>query len=86
MNQNKATMELVWHNCVTYKPSEDFNSELYLTDGFEVYRVVYKRDVGFLGDGICIDDTNGSRWWWADIRQTIGGFALFEKSKTCNQL
>lgn len=26
--KNKFTVELVWHNCLTYKPEESFNREL----------------------------------------------------------
>lgn len=76
--KNKFTIELVWHNCPTYKPEEKFNQELYATDGTKFYKVVYKKDVGFVGDGIFIDDTIARNYWWADLLQTINhtrGFA-----------
>lgn len=82
----KFTMGLVWHNCLTYKPSEKYNPCLFVTDGTNFYKVVYKQDVGFVGDGVFIDDSTAENYWWADMLQTIGGSELFEKSKTCNQL
>ena len=78
LQKNKFTMELVWHNCLTYKPEEKFNQELYATDGTKFYKVVYKKDIGFVGDGIFIDDTVAKNYWWADLLQTINhtrGFA-----------
>ena len=37
--KNKFSMELVWHNCLTYKPEEKFNQELYVTDGTKFYLI-----------------------------------------------
>ena len=48
LQKNKFTMELVWHNCLTYKPEENFNQELYVTDGTKFYKVVYKKDISFV--------------------------------------
>ena len=77
--KNKFTMELVWHNCLTYKPEEKFNQELYVTDGTKFYKVVYKNDVGFVGDGIFIDDTIAKDYWWADLLQTINHTSGFKE-------
>ena len=37
--KNKFAVELVWHNCLTYKPEEKFNQELYVTDGTKFYLI-----------------------------------------------
>ena len=37
--KNKFAMELVRHNCLTYKPEEKFNQELYVTDGTKFYLI-----------------------------------------------
>lgn len=57
---------------------------MFATDGTNLYKVVYKRNVSFVGDGVFIDDTTAENYWWADMLQTIGDSELFEKSKTCN--
>lgn len=67
----KYSMQLVWHSCLTYKPSEDYNPELYATDGENLYKVVYEKNTGFVGDGIFITDHNAKNYWWADIIQSI---------------
>lgn len=67
----KYSMQLVWHNCLTYTPSEDYNPELYVTDGTNLYKVVWEKDTGFVGDGIFIAEHNAKNYWWADILQTI---------------
>lgn len=71
MEEKKFSMSIVWHNCLTYKPSEFFNSELFVTNGKCFCKVVYKENVGFVGDGVFIDDTCGKNWWWCDMNQTI---------------
>lgn len=67
----KFKTELVWHNCLTCQPEERFNRELYATNGVRIYKVVYKKGVGFVGDGIFIDDSSAQNFWWADLIQTI---------------
>ena len=37
LQKNKLTMEIVWHNCLTYKPEENFNQELYAKENKYVY-------------------------------------------------
>lgn len=71
MQECKFTMELVWHNCLNCKPSEEFNPRLFVTDGVRLYEVAYKSGVGFAGPGIFIDDSDAEAYWWADIIQTI---------------
>lgn len=69
-------MGLVWHNCKTYPPSEDFNSLLYITNGNVVYPVVYKSGEYFY-NGHLFDINNvdyGEEYWWADLNQTTQGF------------
>ena len=70
---NKFTMELVWHNCLTYPPKEYWNDNLYVTDGTCVHSVKYNKEHGWwsrtTGDYLPFDLL--WEYWWADIEQTV---------------
>lgn len=73
---DKFKMELTWHNCKTCPPEEYFNSCLLVTDGFDVQEMVWDKAFGgFWKVGFDISfDIRGtvlSRYWWADIAQTV---------------
>lgn len=70
---NKFTMELVWHNCCYYPPREDFNSSLYVTDGFSLFEAKYSSKIGWDAYGYYghIRNEDLDKWWWADIAQTV---------------
>lgn len=74
---NKFTMELVWHNCKIYPPTEQFNSHLLVTDGVTIHEMMWDKtafgDGGFLKVGLEIKGDDLHKYWWADINQTIQG-------------
>lgn len=76
---NKYTMELVWHSCTSYLPKEDYNPCLYVTNGREVFPVVWKRDPDWQrfvsGNWYIEPGVNSEGFWWADLVQTVKGFA-----------
>ena len=74
----KKTMELIWHDCTECLPKEDFNPCLYMTDGFKVFHVVYKKELGFFYNGYKI---NPDGHYWADLAQTTIGFFCKTKEK-----
>lgn len=78
---DKMKMELVWHNCVTCQPEEDFVSGLYVTDGRGIFMVDWWRSAGYRNGNFVIDPTKdkSKSWWWSDLRQTTIGF--FKKMK-----
>ena len=80
----KFTMELVWHNCYLYPPSEAYNESLYVTDGNEIMNAIYDVRKGWL---IRIPNTitvfplpskRLTKYWWADIKQTVQGEEKFD--------
>ena len=70
----KFTMELVWHNCETYPPKEDYNDFLIVSDGVGVCEVRWDKEKGFsyfskqFGYRPLVG--NYKKMWWADVRQT----------------
>lgn len=70
---NKFTMELVWHNCKTHPPEEDYNPKLFITDGADVFVISYWSRKGFYDEyvGRSIPSDVLHLYWWADIRQTV---------------
>ena len=75
--KNKFTMELVWHNCKTYPPKEEFNSSLIVTNGDSVLGMVwFSNKYHASGYGFIQDLEN---WWWADIKQTVRGESRFKE-------
>lgn len=78
---DKFTVELTWHNCKTYPPEEDFNDDLYITNGQYVHRVEYSKDEGWydfrMGDYLPFEFLH--EYWWADIAQTVRGASEFKE-------
>lgn len=78
---NKFVMELVWHNCDTNHPKEFENNSLIITDGKNVYPVLWHRAEGYgvvTENGIVsIGLSELKNWWWADIVQTIHNVPRF---------
>lgn len=71
-------MELVWHSCTDYLPKENYNPHLYVTDGRDVFPVVWKDAAGwkrFIAGGWYIEPgRNSDGYWWADLIQTVSKF------------
>ena len=68
----KFKMELVWHNCKTCPPEEDFNSYLLVTDGLDVQEMRWDKIWGGFRNRILeIKGENLTKYWWADIAQTV---------------
>lgn len=78
---NKFTMELVWHNCKTYPPKEEYNDCLCMSNGNYITKVKYHRKYGWLDkeSGIVIQDGDLYKYWWADIKQTVQGEPRFKE-------
>lgn len=74
-NKKKFVMPLVWHNCRTYAPSEDYNSSLIITDGKEIFDMRWDKEEGFYnncsGAYMYLNPATYERWWWADLEQTV---------------
>ena len=71
--KDKFTMQLTWHNCFTCPPTEDFNDNLYISQGKDVIRVTYDATRGWY-DEECneyIPSDLLEYFWWADIKQTF---------------
>ena len=68
-------MELTWHNCNTNHPKEFENNSLIITNGQDIYPLMWHRAEGYgvvTTDGICsLQLSELSQWWWADIKQTV---------------
>lgn len=81
----KHTMELVWHSCTDCPPEEDYNSCLYVTDGEEVFPATWKTDRNwhrFEKGGWYIEvGVNSDGYWWADLIQTVNGFAPVRRNR-----
>jgi hypothetical protein len=71
---NKFTMELVWHNCLTHPPAEFYNDKLYVSDGKYVFQVEYSREHGWYDyeGGMYISPAILQHFWWTDLVQTVG--------------
>lgn len=71
--KDKFTMSLVWHNCKTCPPNEEYNSCLYVTKGGYIFKAVY------YGPDAWINKENNChlpydelhKYWWADIIRTV---------------
>jgi hypothetical protein len=77
--KDKFTMELVWHNCATHPPKEDYNNCLLLSDGrcyFDAEYIGGKYSEN--GEWYDIDlkemipQEELQDFYWADMRQTVG--------------
>ena len=77
----KFTMELVWHNCEECPPSENYNSNLYITNGGWVHRAEYSIEDGWydLRTGYYLPFDLLCRYWWADMEQTVQGEPRFKE-------
>lgn len=78
----KFTMELVWHNCLTYPPKEFSNNALIATNGNDVLGMSWHRTEGYF---VAEDEFHLRRlddlenWWWADMEQTVQGEQRFKE-------
>ena len=69
---DKFKMELTWHNCQTCPPEEDFNPYLLVTDGSIIRDMVWdKKSGGFWMLRFAVSSEELSKYWWADITQTV---------------
>lgn len=71
--KDKFTMQLTWHNCLSCPPTEDFNDNLYISQGEDVIRVTYDAAQGWY-DEECheyIPEDILDCFWWADIKHTF---------------
>lgn len=88
--QNKFKMELTWHSCETCPPEEDYNPCLYVTDGYSIWFMRWKRDPNwqrFEDDGWYIEpNINANMFYWADIIQTIRKESRFSDVRKINRL
>lgn len=76
--KDKFTMELVWHNCATCPPKEDFNANLCVTNGRTVFGTKYDKGEWYDREfGVCIPDDMLVDFWWADVVQTLNAVADF---------
>ena len=69
----KFTMELVWHNCGTYPPSEAWSNRLYITDGNFVSKARYRSDDIWYSEYTksYIPKEMLYKYWWSDLQQTV---------------
>ena len=78
--KDKFTTELVWHNCLTHPPREDFNANLCATNGRTAFGVKYDKGEWYDREfDVIIPQYMLEDFWWADIVQTINGVADFNK-------
>ena len=72
---DKFKMELTWHNCSTCPPEEDFNCDLFFTNGAGVMHGWYNIYCGYNFYGVDDEDQPQEyhlpNLWWADIRRTL---------------
>jgi hypothetical protein len=75
MMTNKFTMNLVWHNCKTHPPKEAFNDNLIMSNGVNVFDMVWSNNHYYAYEsGYDLEN-----WWWADIKQTVRGELRFRE-------
>lgn len=88
MMDNKFTMELVWHNCLSYPPKEFENDNLIVTNGKYVFYLSWHRAEGYwiTTKNTCqpLNFSELENWWWADIEQTVQGDIRFISKKEEN--
>ena len=78
--KDKFKMELVWHNCYSYPPSESYNEHLFVTDGNEVFETKYIKGSGWFDYDKCefLPPELLWKYWWADIERTIRGDVRYD--------
>lgn len=71
--KDKFKINLVWHNCKTCPPEEDWNDQLVITDGVHTTVTQYEKpDIWYdFADECFIPEPDLSEYWWADVRQTM---------------
>jgi hypothetical protein len=69
----QITMELVWHNCMTDSPNEEWSGCLYLTDGNFVSKARYRSDNIWYNEYTksYIPKETLYKYWWASLQQTV---------------
>ena len=84
-------MELVWHNCLTYPPKEDYNSCLLLSNGIDIFDAEYfsktyseEEKWVFKGSSEFVPHDLLCTCYWADMRQTVEKTNEFKKSEQIN--
>lgn len=79
LSSTRRCMELTWHKCTDDLPEESFNPCLYVTDGKDVFAATWKTERGwkrFENGGWYLEPgVNSDGYWWADLVQTVRGFA-----------
>ena len=77
--KDKFKIGLVWHNCHSCPPKEEYNGSLIVTNGIDVFKASYCKGLGFP----VLDNTPDtlSKYWWADIVQTIRTSDEFKQIK-----
>lgn len=70
----KIKMELVWHNCKTCPPSEEYNEDLLLWDGYTLIQAEWDNGSWFCGKHYLDMVGEEEMCWWADLNQTANGF------------
>lgn len=83
---DKFKMELTWHNCATCPPEEDFNHDLFFTNGTGVMHGWYSIYCGYNLHGVDKEDQPQEyhlpNLWWADITRTLTGKSHGFKEET----
>ena len=77
----KMKMELVWHNCKTCPPKEEYNECLYVWDGHDVLPVEwYGNAYHFIRSddfqSHYIEAEKSGDLWWADLSLTTNRFFI----------
>lgn len=77
---NKFTMPLTWHNCQSCPPEEQWNDNLYVSDGKYVFKAEYSKENGWYNKTDCYYLYPELIWlyYWADIEQTVRGCSDFK--------
>lgn len=80
---DKFKMKLTWHSCLTCPPEEDFNGQLYVTDGEDVHHAEYSKDHGWWSWSFddYWDEEDLKELWWADIVQTVHNTPQFTETR-----
>jgi hypothetical protein len=80
--KDKFTMELTWHNCLTHPPKENWNDNLYASDGEHIFPVSYHEEHGWFDKDVevYVPQTRLCCYWWADLLQTVQGTDEFKEA------
>ena len=73
--KDKFTMELVWHNCATCSPIEDFHPNLCVTNGKAVFNVSYDEGEWYDPEfNEYIPQDMLHEFWWTDVAKVVNGY------------